>query len=139
MLGSLETHGRLIVIFWLLILLIAEYCIANTLNLKLINAKNRLLKNISLGIIVKFLLPLLSVFVVTYISQYYLYIPIKSLWMIIIDLLCLDLVLYFFHVLAHKNIILWKFHEIHHLDERLDATTGFRIHFGEALLSLVCM
>ncbi len=44
--------------------------------------------------------------------------------------------LYFFHVMAHKNPIIWKFHEIHHLDEKLDATTGLRIHFFEPIIAL---
>ena len=30
---------------------------------------------------------------------------------------------------------LWKFHEVHHLDQFLDLTTSIRFHFGEVLLS----
>jgi len=31
--------------------------------------------------------------------------------------------------------LLWRFHEVHHLDEFLDVTTGVRFHLGEVLLS----
>lgn len=106
MLSTLEIHRRVITIDWLVIILIIEYCIFTNVDLKLINAKNRLLKNISLGVLVKFIFPLLSIFLVNYISHHYLYTPLNNLWLILVDLLVLDLVLYFFHVLAYKNIIL---------------------------------
>ena len=31
--------------------------------------------------------------------------------------------------------LLWRFHEVHHLDCFLDTTTALRFHFGEVLLS----
>ena len=31
--------------------------------------------------------------------------------------------------------VLWRFHEVHHLDRILDSTTAVRFHFGEVLLS----
>ncbi|CAM3713443.1 hypothetical protein Xentx_01769 [Xenorhabdus thuongxuanensis] len=49
----------------------------------------------------------------------------------VIGIIILDFSGYLFHRISHKNKFMWKFHEIHHLDEILDATTGLRIHFME--------
>ena len=54
---------------------------------------------------------------------------------IIVDLLLLDGWIYFWHRLNHRIPFLWRFHEVHHLDETLDATTALRFHFGEIVLS----
>ncbi|NIF21162.1 sterol desaturase family protein [Candidatus Pantoea multigeneris] len=50
---------------------------------------------------------------------------------IIAGVVLLDIAGYFFHRLSHEIEFLWKFHEIHHLDEYLDVTTGLRVHFLE--------
>jgi sterol desaturase/sphingolipid hydroxylase (fatty acid hydroxylase superfamily) len=39
-------------------------------------------------------------------------------------------------VLAHRVPLLWRFHQAHHLDREMDATTGLRFHFGEITLSV---
>jgi sterol desaturase/sphingolipid hydroxylase (fatty acid hydroxylase superfamily) len=31
--------------------------------------------------------------------------------------------------------VLWRFHEVHHRDRHLDATTALRFHFGEVALA----
>lgn len=54
---------------------------------------------------------------------------------LILDLLLLDFLIYWWHRLNHVNQFLWRFHEIHHLDETLDTTTAVRFHWGEVLLS----
>lgn len=51
--------------------------------------------------------------------------------------LLLDYTLYWWHVLAHRVPLLWRFHAAHHLDREMDATTGLRFHFGEIALSVV--
>jgi sterol desaturase/sphingolipid hydroxylase (fatty acid hydroxylase superfamily) len=56
-------------------------------------------------------------------------------WMIIIDLLILDLWIYWWHRINHVSQFLWRFHEVHHLDDTLDATSALRFHFGEVFLS----
>ncbi len=56
-------------------------------------------------------------------------------WLILLDILILDLMIYGWHRLNHKVPFLWRFHEVHHLDEMLDTTTAVRFHFGEVLLS----
>jgi sterol desaturase/sphingolipid hydroxylase (fatty acid hydroxylase superfamily) len=48
---------------------------------------------------------------------------------IIIGLFFLDFVAaYLSHRLMHKFNLLWSFHQVHHLDEMIDATTGLRQH-----------
>jgi sterol desaturase/sphingolipid hydroxylase (fatty acid hydroxylase superfamily) len=52
-----------------------------------------------------------------------------------LDILLLDCWIYFWHRINHEWSFLWRFHEVHHLDETLDATSALRFHFGEVLLS----
>lgn len=52
-----------------------------------------------------------------------------------LDLLLLDFLIYWWHRANHRVPFLWRFHEVHHLDRTLDATTAVRFHFGEVLLS----
>ncbi|MDA8163752.1 MAG: sterol desaturase family protein [Desulfobacteraceae bacterium] len=47
----------------------------------------------------------------------------------------LDYTLYIWHVLTHKVPLLWRFHQSHHVDLDMDATTAVRFHFGEMVLS----
>ena len=52
-----------------------------------------------------------------------------------LDILLLDFLIYWWHLANHRVPILWRFHEIHHLDRFLDSTSALRFHFGEVLLS----
>ena len=52
-----------------------------------------------------------------------------------LDILLLDLLIYWWHRFNHELPFLWRFHEVHHLDRFLDTTTALRFHFGEVLLS----
>jgi len=54
---------------------------------------------------------------------------------LLLDLLLLDLLIYWWHRANHVVPFLWRFHEIHHRDGFLDTTTALRFHFGEVLLS----
>jgi len=54
---------------------------------------------------------------------------------LIIDLLIMDFWIYWWHRANHEIPFLWRFHEVHHLDEFLDASSAFRFHFGEVMLS----
>ncbi len=56
---------------------------------------------------------------------------------LILDLLILDLWIYLWHRVSHRVPLLWRFHEVHHLDRHLDTTTAVRFHFGEVLISAV--
>jgi len=48
----------------------------------------------------------------------------------------LDYTLYVWHVLTHRVPFLWRFHDVHHADRDLDASTALRFHFGEMILSV---
>ncbi|MEP6689595.1 MAG: sterol desaturase family protein [Gemmatimonadaceae bacterium] len=48
----------------------------------------------------------------------------------------LDYTLYWWHVVEHRVPWLYRFHEVHHTDLDLDASTALRFHFGEFLLSI---
>ncbi len=48
----------------------------------------------------------------------------------------LDYTLYLWHILTHRVPLLWRFHQVHHVDLDLDASTALRFHFGEMVLSV---
>ena len=50
-------------------------------------------------------------------------------------LLLLDAWAYIWHRLNHRIPFLWRFHRVHHSDQRMDVTTASRFHFGEIILS----
>ena len=52
-----------------------------------------------------------------------------------LDLLLLDLWIYWWHRANHVLPFLWRFHSVHHLDETLDTSSALRFHFGEVVLS----
>lgn len=56
-------------------------------------------------------------------------------WWILVDLLILDCWIYFWHRINHQIPFLWRFHQVHHLDDFLDASSAVRFHFGEVILS----
>jgi sterol desaturase/sphingolipid hydroxylase (fatty acid hydroxylase superfamily) len=58
-------------------------------------------------------------------------------WNMALDLVVLDLWIYAWHRLNHVVPLLWRFHEVHHLDEMLDTSTALRFHFGEVVISSV--
>jgi sterol desaturase/sphingolipid hydroxylase (fatty acid hydroxylase superfamily) len=45
-----------------------------------------------------------------------------------------DVAGYWFHRVSHRSALLWRLHQIHHLDEDFDFTTGARVHTVEAIL-----
>jgi sterol desaturase/sphingolipid hydroxylase (fatty acid hydroxylase superfamily) len=53
----------------------------------------------------------------------------------VIDILLLDFWVYWWHRANHRIPFLWRFHEVHHRDRHLDATSALRFHFGEVFLS----
>ena len=59
----------------------------------------------------------------------------SGIYGLLLDLLLLDLWIYWMHRSFHEVPFLWRFHEIHHRDEFLDATSAMRFHFGEVILS----
>jgi len=53
-----------------------------------------------------------------------------------IAVVLLDYTLYLWHVLTHRVPLLWRFHQVHHIDREMDATTALRFHFGEIAISV---
>lgn len=52
-----------------------------------------------------------------------------------LDLVLLDFWIYWWHRANHEWRFLWRFHEVHHLDRFLDASSAVRFHFGEVAIS----
>ncbi len=50
--------------------------------------------------------------------------------------LLLDYTNYLWHVLLHKSDLLWRFHNVHHIDLDLDLSTAWRFHIGENIASV---
>ena len=48
-----------------------------------------------------------------------------------------DLAQYAVHRAFHRIPLLWRFHNVHHIDPDLDVSTGFRFHFGEIFFSTI--
>lgn len=48
----------------------------------------------------------------------------------------LDYTLYLWHILVHQVPWLWRFHQAHHVDLDLDASTALRFHFAEMIVSV---
>ena len=49
--------------------------------------------------------------------------------------LLMDLSFYYWHLLNHQVPLLWRFHNVHHMDPDLDVSTALRFHFGELAFS----
>lgn len=62
-------------------------------------------------------------------------IPMPVAVQFITAFLLMDLAFYWWHVANHRIPILWRFHNVHHMDPDLDVSTAFRFHFGEVALS----
>jgi sterol desaturase/sphingolipid hydroxylase (fatty acid hydroxylase superfamily) len=50
--------------------------------------------------------------------------------------LLMDYTLYLWHVLAHRSPVLWRLHQVHHVDLDMDASTALRFHFAEMAASV---
>ncbi len=55
---------------------------------------------------------------------------------LVTSLLLFDYTLYLWHVMTHRIPLLWRFHQVHHIDREMDASTAIRFHFGEMMLSV---
>ena len=59
--------------------------------------------------------------------------PVPAQW--IVTFLLMDLTFYWWHLANHRIPLLWRFHNVHHIDPDLDVSTAFRFHAGEVALS----
>ena len=55
----------------------------------------------------------------------------------LLGFLWMDATFYWWHRANHVYPLLWRFHNVHHVDPDLDVTTSFRFHFGETFYSTV--
>lgn len=62
-------------------------------------------------------------------------VPMPAWAQFVVGFLLLDLFFYYWHLLNHRIPLLWRFHNVHHIDPALDVSSGFRFHFGEVLFS----
>jgi sterol desaturase/sphingolipid hydroxylase (fatty acid hydroxylase superfamily) len=53
----------------------------------------------------------------------------------VLAFLLMDLTFYWWHRANHRIPLLWRFHNVHHIDPDLDVSTAFRFHFGELAFS----
>jgi sterol desaturase/sphingolipid hydroxylase (fatty acid hydroxylase superfamily) len=54
----------------------------------------------------------------------------------VLGFLLMDLSFYYWHLANHRIRLLWRFHNVHHIDPDLDVSTAVRFHFGEMLMSV---
>jgi len=64
-------------------------------------------------------------------------VPLPVLIEVPLAVALLDYTLYLWHVATHKAPFLWRFHQVHHVDLDMDASTALRFHFGELTISIV--
>jgi sterol desaturase/sphingolipid hydroxylase (fatty acid hydroxylase superfamily) len=100
--------------------------------------RRRILRNIGLGLIALTAAPLLLMLTGRLASGMEPLVSLASLGMLgamLVQLLILDIWTYGMHRAYHELPFLWRFHAPHHLDEHLDASSAFRFHLGEILIS----
>jgi sterol desaturase/sphingolipid hydroxylase (fatty acid hydroxylase superfamily) len=66
-----------------------------------------------------------------------LLIPLPKWGGITLGFLLIDLSFYYWHMANHRIRLLWRFHNVHHIDPDLDVSTSFRFHFVEIAYSSV--
>lgn len=62
-------------------------------------------------------------------------VPLPPLLSLAVGILLLDLTFYWWHRLNHAWPLLWRFHNVHHIDPDLDSTSAFRFHAVEIAYS----
>ncbi len=63
--------------------------------------------------------------------------PFNNLFLFICGFLLMDLSFYYWHRLNHRIPLLWRFHNVHHVDPDLDVTTSMRFHWVEIAYSSI--
>jgi len=64
-------------------------------------------------------------------------IPLPQWGRIPLGILLMDLTFYYWHRANHRIRLLWRFHNVHHIDPDLDVSTSYRFHPGEIAYSSV--
>ncbi len=102
------------------------------------DAWHRLTRNLGLFSLNALLSPLIVIPITYWASGFSLGLRpafLDGWWGLAVDILILDFWIYWWHRANHELPILWRFHQVHHLDELLDTTSAVRFHFGEVVLS----
>lgn len=103
-----------------------------------LSGPSRILKNFSLAGLNAILSPFVVVPISAFAAQWALQWR-PDFWSggpgLLLDVVALDVWIYWWHRANHVLPFLWRFHEVHHLDETLDASSALRFHFGEVFLS----
>jgi sterol desaturase/sphingolipid hydroxylase (fatty acid hydroxylase superfamily) len=100
--------------------------------------RRRIARNFGLGVIALTTAPLLLILTGRVASGIEPLVPLAALGAagaLIVQLVVLDIWTYAMHRAYHEVPLLWRFHAPHHLDEHLDASSAFRFHLGEILIS----
>lgn len=103
------------------------------------------LKNFALGLINTLITALVVTFVYGFIFNWidqlqiglFNWIEIPGGIEFILVIILFDLWMYVWHRLNHQVNFLWRFHQLHHRDIFLDASTAVRFHPGEIFLSTI--
>lgn len=64
-------------------------------------------------------------------------VPLPTWGRVVMGILLMDLTFYYWHRANHRIRLLWRFHNVHHIDPDLDVSTSFRFHFGEIAYSAI--
>jgi sterol desaturase/sphingolipid hydroxylase (fatty acid hydroxylase superfamily) len=117
-------------------ILVAEQIVVPVITARRIGWR-RVTNNLGLTMVLMLVLPLLNVPVLVFASQHELW--ARPDWMagpamFVVDFLILDFVKYAYHRMAHRIPLLWRFHLVHHLDEKLDMSTNDRAHLADKFL-----
>jgi sterol desaturase/sphingolipid hydroxylase (fatty acid hydroxylase superfamily) len=64
-------------------------------------------------------------------------IPLPGWLQLILGFPFLDWTFYHWHKINHQYPLLWRFHNVHHIDPDMDVSTSFRFHWGEVLYSTI--
>lgn len=136
------THEQLqllvILMAFVIILIFENLYASNDRSLK--TFRQNYLTNIILFIFNSILMSLLSVYSLLTIADLYSTEGLLSrisnpVVKIVVSFMLLDLTLYFWHKANHTFSFLWMFHKVHHSDPSFNASTAFRLHFVELLLT----
>lgn len=131
-------YKSLIVGVALCALFIAERCLPAVTAPAVVASGHRVIKNLSLWAVNSLISPLIVLPITLYAIE------VEASWRtfwpggwlgLVLDILLLDCWIYWWHRANHRLPFLWRFHQVHHLDQWLDVTSALRFHFGEVILS----
>ncbi len=137
-LTEIAHHPAILIFGWFAFLLLIEQ-FQPRFNPELVGpaGRARLARNTAMGLVNKFAIPLITVPIALFGINHALIVRpdwARGVLATVVDVLILDFASYWFHVIAHRFKPIWHFHEIHHLDRNMDASTGLRVHPAEVLM-----